>query len=77
MSRSKPDLAFFRNAILDTVVPEASDARLPEVLDDTDDVAAEDECSLISIKQRRRLFFGTHHTSLWNHHLLTHSQMDR
>ena len=65
MSRSKFDRTFFRNAILDTIVPEASDARLPEVLDDADDATAEDELSLISIKQRRRLFFGTHHLSLW------------
>lgn len=58
MGTLKPDRAFFRNAILDTIVPEASNATLPEVLDDDIEAATEDDLSLLSIKQRDRLFFG-------------------
>lgn len=64
MARLQPDRAFFSKAILDTVVPEASHATLPEVLNDTPEEATEDDLSLISIKQRTRLFFGMQTLSL-------------
>jgi hypothetical protein len=65
MARLQPDRAFLSKAILDTIVPEASDARLPEALNDTIEDGTEDETSLISIRQRRKLFFGTQIRSLW------------
>ncbi len=58
MANPQPDRAFFRKAILDTIVPETSQARLPEALDDTVEAGAQDDGSLIPIKQRDRLFFG-------------------
>lgn len=58
MANPNPDRAFFRNLILDTVIPEGSQARLPEALEDRVEAETEDESSLISIKQRDRLFFG-------------------
>jgi hypothetical protein len=57
MTDSQPDRAFFRKAVLDTIVPETSNPRLPEILDDTIE-ETEDDISLLSIKQRGRLFFG-------------------
>ncbi len=58
MADMQPDRAFFSKAILDTLVPEASHATLPEVLDDIAEEGTEDDLSLISIRQRKRLFFG-------------------
>ena len=58
MPTSQLDRAFFRNAILDTIVPEISKARLPEILDDTVEAGKENDLSLVSIKQRNHLFFG-------------------
>ncbi|ERF76131.1 hypothetical protein EPUS_01465 [Endocarpon pusillum Z07020] len=49
--------AFFRDAMLDTIVPEVSQPILPEVLESTSEAATEDESSLIPIKQRRHLYF--------------------
>ena len=64
MAKLQSDRAFFREAILDTVVPETSDATLPEALGDTPEEVTEDDLSLISIRQRTRLFFGMQTPSL-------------
>jgi hypothetical protein len=59
MATVKPDRAFLQHAILDTIVPEASNATLPDVLNDDDiEEEADDDLSLLSIRQRDRLFFG-------------------
>lgn len=58
MTSAQPSRAFFRNAILDTVVPEASNSKLPEALDEASETGTDDDTSLLSIRQRDRLFFG-------------------
>ena len=73
--------ALFQNAVLDTVVPEATEAKLPEALEDTTEDASEadsaESTSLISIKQRTRLFFGTLNLLILKWSSLTHSQAHR
>lgn len=58
MAALQPVRAFFRDAVLDTIVPEVSQPSLPEVLENTSEAATEDESSLIPIKQRGHLYFG-------------------
>jgi len=64
MATVKPDRAFLQHAILGTIVPEASKATLPDALNDDgddgddDEVGADDEPPLLTIRQRERLFFG-------------------
>ena len=65
MAVLQPDQAFFRDAILDTIVPEASRPGLPEVLEDSLEAVTEDEPSLIPVKQRDHLYFGMRNLSLW------------
>ncbi len=65
MPALQPDRAFFRDAILDTIVPEASRPSLPEILEDGPEAATEDEPSLIPIKQRNHLYFGSWNPSPW------------
>lgn len=65
MANLQPDRAFFRNAILDTIVPEASNARLPEALEERVETDAEDASSLIPITQRTHLFFGKQLPLVW------------
>ncbi|KAF7503944.1 hypothetical protein GJ744_002969 [Endocarpon pusillum] len=57
MAALQPVRAFFRDAMLDTIVPEVSQPSLPEVLENTSEAATEDESSLIPIKQRDHLYF--------------------
>lgn len=64
MPAHEPDRAFFRDAILDTIVPETSRPSLPEILEDDPETATEDEPSLIPIKQRNHLYFGMRHPLL-------------
>lgn len=58
MADSQLDREFFRNAVLHTIVPEVSNAKLPDALDDTIEGRIDEDESLIPIKQRTHLFFG-------------------
>jgi hypothetical protein len=63
MATKMHDRAFFRNAILDTIVPDISNAKLPDALDNALEAGIEEDGSLISIKQREHLFFGQQNLS--------------
>jgi hypothetical protein len=71
MATVKPDRALLQHATLGTIVPEASEATLPDALNDDgddgddDEVGADDEPPLLTIRQRERLFFGELTSSLW------------
>lgn len=74
--------SLFQNAVLDTIVPEATEAKLPQALEDTTEEDASEadsaeSASLIPIKQRTRLFFGTLDLSVLTWSSLTHSQAYR
>jgi hypothetical protein len=63
MTDMQPDWAFFHNAVLDTIVPKASNASLPEALEDVVEEETDEVPSLLSVRQRDRLFFGE---QVWN-----------
>ena len=69
--------ARFRNASLDTIVPEASNAKLPQALEDIIEVDTDEDTSLLPIKQRNRLFFGMSASIPSLRSSLTHSQASR
>lgn len=79
MANRQLEQTFFRDLVLETIVPESSTARLPEALESTrpEPESDEDDGSFLSIRQRDRLFFGEDAPSGWNPASLTHLQMYR
>ena len=59
MTAPKSESALFKEALLDTIIPDDTTASITDLLNTSGEHEELDDTSLLQIKQRKLLFYGT------------------